>query len=103
VVIASGCYSGSFAEGQALPGANRIILTAARDDRASFGCNVNLKFTVFDQCILDNLQRGIGWRMVMDRTRGCVAEHEKSMGMSPPSTPQLSIGAAVGNLQVFPR
>lgn len=103
VVVASGCYSGGFAEGQALTGANRIILTAARDDRASFGCNANLKFTVFDQCVLDNLQRGIGWRVVMDRTRGCVAEHEKSMGMSPPSTPQISVGAAVGNLQVFPR
>jgi hypothetical protein len=102
VVIASGCYSGSFAEGDAMPRANRVILTAARDDRPSFGCNANLQYTVFDQCILADLQRGTAWRVLMNQARGCVAERENEMAVNPPSTPQLSVGAAVDNLTVFP-
>jgi hypothetical protein len=103
VVIASGCYSGNFAEGPSMPAANRIILTAARDDRSSFGCNADLKFTIFDYCILNGLDRGATWQTVMDTARSCVAEGEQSLHVAPPSTPQMSIGAAVGNLLAFPR
>jgi hypothetical protein len=102
VVIASGCYSGSFAEGPSMPAANRVILTAARDDRPSFGCNADLKFTVFDYCILNSLDRGSPWRAVMDAARDCVAGGEQMLRVGPPSAPQLSIGDAVGDLRVFP-
>lgn len=100
VVIASGCFSGSFAEGKAMPAANRAILTAARDDRPSFGCNAGLRYTVFDQCVLDSMDRGIGWRDLMGRTRRCVSERERAMGVAA-SDPQLSMGAAAGGLKVF--
>jgi hypothetical protein len=101
VVIASGCYSGIFAEGRGMPSASRTILTAARDDRPSFGCNANLRFTVFDQCVLSSLDRGIGWRDVMTATRLCVRKNERAMGTGQ-SEPQLWVGAATANLQVFP-
>lgn len=101
VVIASGCYSGIFAEGRAMPAPNRTILTAARDDRPSFGCNANLRFTVFDQCVLASLDRGIGWRDVMATTRLCVRQNERELGGGR-SEPQLSVGAASGSLRVFP-
>jgi len=101
VVIASGCFSGIFAEGPPVPAANRAILTAARDDRPSFGCNAHLEYTVFDHCILDSLERGILWRMVMDRTRVCVSGNEFDMRVPEPSEPQLSVGAAVAGLKVF--
>jgi hypothetical protein len=100
VVIASGCYSGSFAEGSAMPAANRAILTAARDDRPSFGCNAGLRYTVFDQCVLDSMQRGIRWADLMGRTRQCVSARERAMGAAA-SNPQLSIGRAAGGLTVF--
>jgi hypothetical protein len=100
VVIASGCYAGSFAKGRTVPAANRAILTAAREDRPSFGCDAGLRYTVFDQCVLDNMERGITWSDVMGRTRQCVAARERTMG-DRPSDPQLSVGSAVAGLKVF--
>jgi hypothetical protein len=103
VVVASGCYSGIFADGPPLVAPNRTILTAARDDRPSFGCNASLEYTVFDRCILESLKRGLAWRVVMDNTRACVSGSEWDMRVQDPSEPQLSIGAAVANLKVFAR
>jgi hypothetical protein len=100
VVVASGCYSGSFAEGRAMPAANRAILTAARDDRPSFGCNAGLRYTVFDQCVLDGMERGITWLDLMGRTRQCVSARERAMA-DRPSDPQLSMGSAAAGLKVF--
>ncbi len=100
VVVASGCYAGSFAKGRAMPAANRVILTAARADRPSFGCNVGRRYTVFDQCVLDNMDRGIRWLDLMDRARRCVSARERTMG-DRPSYPQLSVGAAATALRVF--
>ena len=101
VVIASGCFSGIFAEGQAMPTANRIILTAARDDRPSFGCNAKRKLTFFDQCVLSNLDPGLRWQMARDRISACVATNERMLGVEASSSPQISVGAAVANLRVF--
>ena len=100
VVVASGCYSGSFAEGSAMPAANRAILTAARDDRPSFGCNAGLRYTVFDQCVLDSMEQGIRWVDLMGRARQCVTARERAMGTAA-SYPQLSMGPAAGGLKVF--
>ena len=99
VVIASGCFSGSFAEGP-MPAANRVILTAARDDRTSFGCDAKRKYTVFDECILGSIERGLDWQAVMSKARACVSSNEQMLGVVP-STPQISVGADVANLLVF--
>jgi hypothetical protein len=99
VVIASGCFSGSFAEG-AMPEPNRLVLTAARDDRPSFGCRAGRDLTVFDQCILENLRAGAAWRQVMDGTRACVAATEQTLGSELPSEPQMWVGAEVAALHV---
>ena len=101
VVIASGCFSGIFAEGRTMPTANRMILTAARDDRPSFGCNAKRKLTFFDQCVISNLLSGLRWQVAMDRTRGCVATNERLLGIDASSSPQISVGAAVADLRVF--
>lgn len=101
VVIASGCFSGSFAEGDALPGPTRVVLTAARDDRPSFGCNASQRYTVFDRCVLESLKRGLLWAEVMNRARRCVTAAEQALRVDAPSSPQLSVGAAVAALEVF--
>jgi hypothetical protein len=101
VVVASGCYSGIFADTAPLPAPNRIILTAARDDRPSFGCNASREYTVFDQCLLASLQSGIDWGEVMNRSRTCVSGNEWDMHVEAPSDPQISIGTAVSYLHVF--
>ena len=101
VVIASGCFSGIFATGRSMPAANRTILTAARSDRTSFGCNASRHFTIFDQCVLDSLDRGQPWQAVMERTRGCVARSEYEANVNPPSEPQIYIGRNVDGLLAF--
>jgi Peptidase C13 family len=101
VVIASGCFSGIFAEGRSMPAANRTILTAARSDRTSFGCNANRRLTIFDECVLDSLDRGQPWQTVIEKTRNCVARYEQDMNVAPPSEPQISIGRNVENQLAF--
>ena len=102
VVIASGCFSGIFANGTTMPAANRTILTAARSDRTSFGCNASRQYTVFDECVLDGIGRGIPWRAVMDKTRACVARNEAEQNFQPPSEPQIFIGRNVTQQVAFP-
>jgi uncharacterized lipoprotein YbaY len=103
VVIASGCYSGIFATQAPLPAPNRTILTAARPDRPSFGCNASREYTVFDKCVLDSLERGLPWRAVMDKTRACVAGNETALHVNAPSEPQLYVGPNETGLRVFSR
>src|SRR5205807_5802325 len=95
VVIVSSCYSGSFTTGPMLA-PNRIILTAARADRPSFGCQADRTFTVFDECLLAALPRAPTWRAVHGGSLGCVRAREKRLG-APPSEPPASIGAAPRN------
>jgi hypothetical protein len=101
VVIASGCFSGIFASGWSMPEPNRTILTAARSDRASFGCSAERRFTIFDECVLENLEAHQPWRAVMDRVRACVSRNEGENEVSPPSDPQIHVGRAVEGLTAF--
>jgi hypothetical protein len=101
VVIASGCFSGIFASGWSMSAPNRTILTAAQSDRASFGCSADRRFTIFDQCVLENLEAQQPWRVVMERVRACVSRSEEESDVSPPSNPQISVGRAVEALTAF--
>jgi hypothetical protein len=98
VVIASGCYSGSFAAGP-MPAPNRIIMTAARADRPSFGCQADRTYTVFDECLLAALPRARLWRGVFDITNACVRQREGEMRVLP-SQPQHFYGERVRDLPV---
>lgn len=102
VVIASGCFSGIYARGDSMPAANRTILTAARRDRTSFGCNASRQFTIFDECVLDNLDQGRPWQAVMDATRDCVVRYEDQANVRPASAPQIFIGPRVEGQLAFP-
>jgi hypothetical protein len=101
VVIASGCFSGIFASGWSMPAPNRTILTAAQSDRTSFGCNARRRFTIFDQCVLENLEPHQPWKVVMRRVRDCVSRSEHEMNFSPPSNPQIYIGRNLRALTTF--
>ncbi len=96
VAIVSACYSGSFAR-PPMARPNRIVLTAARADRPSFGCGADETYTFFDECLLHSLDRGPGWRKVFAATRSCVERHESREGEAP-SMPQGWFGAAVADL-----
>jgi len=100
VVIMSACFSGSFAQ-PPMARPNRIILTAARPDRTSFGCKAGRRYTVYDQCLLRALVAATDWRQVHDQTRGCVGQEELREQVVP-SEPQGWFGDQVASLPVPP-
>lgn len=98
VVIVSACYSGIFLkEGMERP--NRIIFTAAREDRPSFGCGAGEVYTYYDKCLLDSWTWVYTWAELYDRTKACVTEREAALGTKP-SEPQAFFGAEVANLEM---
>jgi hypothetical protein len=91
VVIVSACFSGVFVP--ALEAPNRMILTAARPDRTSFGCGSSNYYTFFDQCVLETLPASSDFLSLGRGVQVCVAARERKEHMAPPSEPQLWIGA----------
>jgi hypothetical protein len=94
VIVISACYSGQFVP--ALSGPNRVVITAARADRTSFGCGEFDKYTFFDDCFLRALPLVKGFAALGGKVQECVAFREKQLDATPPSEPQLSVGAKVG-------
>lgn len=93
IVIVSACYSGVFVP--ALKGDNRMVMTAARPDRSSFGCTQDARYPYFDTCVVQNLPAAHDFPALADRVKACVAKREQDTGASPPSEPQVSIGRTV--------
>jgi hypothetical protein len=98
VVVVSACYSGGFAVGK-MAKPNRIVLTAARNDRPSFGCQVHRVYNFFDECLLGALPKSATWRAAADGSKECVRRMERALGARP-SEPQAYFGAVVANLEV---
>lgn len=90
VVVISACFSGVFVPALAQP--NRMILTAARPDRTSFGCGEADTYPYFDACFLSALGE-VGDFLALGRAVGaCVGDRERQEGVAPPSEPQVWIG-----------
>jgi hypothetical protein len=57
LALLSACYSGQFIHSeQNITGPRRIILTAAREDRSSFGCGSGIKMPEWDDSLMDVLE-----------------------------------------------
>jgi hypothetical protein len=93
VIVMSSCFSGIFVP--ALMGPNRIVMSAARPDRTSFGCGNDTRYTFFDQCFLQSIPQSGDFPGVADKVRQCVAVREQKEGMTPPSEPQVAVGDKV--------
>jgi hypothetical protein len=93
VVIISACFSGVFVPALAEP--NRMILTAARPDRSSFGCSESDKYPYFDACMLKVFPEAHDFATLGPKVQRCVAEREVETGASPPSEPQMYVGPAL--------
>jgi hypothetical protein len=96
VVVVSACHSGVFI-GKASKGNNRIWLTAARDDRVSFGCGAEFELTYFDECLLGAWPKSKTWKQLFDRTNTCVRRKESELSESS-SLPQAYFGKSVKDL-----
>jgi hypothetical protein len=93
VIVMSSCYSGQFV--QPLQAENRIIMTAARPDRTSFGCGEMDHYTFFDDCFLRALPMAGDFPGLGGLVQQCVAEREREVKATPPSEPQVSVGPNV--------
>lgn len=91
LVVVSACFSGVFVPALAAP--DRMILTAARRDRSSFGCGEGDTYPFFDGCVLEALPDARDFIDLAPKVRACVERRERIEHMRPPSQPQVSIGA----------
>jgi hypothetical protein len=99
IVVISACYSGVFVPALAKP--NRMILTAARPDRTSFGCGESDKYPYFDDCFLQSMPTAKDFVGLARAVQACVAARETKEGMRPPSEPQVYVGAQLRPLLPF--
>jgi hypothetical protein len=98
VVLVSACYSGVFAT-PSMQKKNRIILTAARQDRTSFGCSAENQYTYWDSCLIDSLPTAESWKSLYGTIQRCVQTKE-SQGHFKPSLPQAYFGEEVSDLTI---
>lgn len=95
IVFVSACFSGAFVP--YLKGPNRMVVTAARPDRSSFGCSAEDKYPYFDACFLESVGSVRNFPALAPAIQTCVTRREAAMKLSPPSEPQVSID---GNLRM---
>ena len=93
VVFVSACFSGVFVPSLAAP--NRLIVTAARADRSSFGCGEGDRDPFFDACVLEAWPVSTDFLALGRSVQGCVARREREMKVAPPSEPQIFAGARI--------
>jgi hypothetical protein len=94
IMIMSACHSGVFIQPLSAP--NRLVMSAARADRSSFGCGTDNKYPYFDECMIENLPNSHDFVALTGQVKSCVARMETAGHFAPPSEPQLSIGTVIG-------
>lgn len=93
VAVISACFSGVFVP--ELAKADRMVLTAARRDRTSFGCGEDDKYPYFDDCFLQSMPKASDFAALGPAVRACVAAREEAENAKPPSEPQVYVGAGL--------
>jgi hypothetical protein len=106
VILLSACYSGQFIQGEvsgedhytrdadSLVQDHRIILTAARNDRSSFGCGAGSKMPVWDAGLMEALAEAgpeSSWRKLAQRVKDYVKSQEQGYEEDSRSYPQASV------------
>lgn len=94
IAIVSACHSGIFLDVSA---PNRIVLTASRESRSSFGCDDTQAYTYYDACLFDHWSTSRTVHALDIAVKQCVQAKEEELGKIP-SDPQTSFGNAVVDL-----
>ncbi|KAB8042083.1 C13 family peptidase [Janthinobacterium aquaticum] len=101
VIVISACYAGGFID--ALKDDNTLIITAARADRTSFGCDDQNDFTYFSEAYFKQALPGSSsFAAAFDTARALVRAREKAdfqeqgLGEEEHSEPQIYQGKAIG-------
>lgn len=90
IILISACFSGQFIT-EELKGPNRVILTAARADRPSFGCSADTRYTYWDECVLESIPNSTTWPNLYANVQTCIVGKESALGAQP-SEPQAFFG-----------
>jgi len=92
IIVVSACYSGGFLA--PLQDDHTLIVTDARADRMSFGCGDRGPATFFGEAFFaQGMQKSDAIPAAFEVARARVAERERDAGYSPPSDPQIFVGA----------
>lgn len=96
VIVVSACHSGSFIDDIAAP--DRLVITASRTDRTSFGCSDGAEWTEFGRSFFD-----LALRADPDPRNAFAAaakdvERKEQLDGLPQSEPQISEGARIGGV-----
>ena len=93
VVIVSACYSGGYIA--ALKDPYTMVMTSARADRTSFGCDNKSEFTYFGEAFFQEaLKQTTSLVDAFEMAKRAIAERERAGGLTP-SEPQISVGDAI--------
>ena len=96
IIVVSSCYAGGYIK--PLQDEHTLVVTAAQSDRISFGCGDRSDATFFGEAFF---QQGMAKSDSIDAAfevaKVRVDERERSAGYSPPSNPQIYVGAAMAD------
>ncbi|WP_369058878.1 C13 family peptidase [Caulobacter sp. 73W] len=93
IAVISACFSGVFVD--PLAGPQRMVMTAARPDRSSFGCGESDRYPYFDECFLRTTATARDFMALASGTKACVSAKEIETKAEPPSEPQVWIGGGL--------
>ena len=93
IIVISACYSGTFIE--ELRDDHTLIITAAHQEKKSFGCADGREYTYFGRAYFDEaLRRNWSFIDAFPVALNAVTEREEANGYDP-SRPQISIGVKI--------
>ena len=94
VIVISACHSGSFIRALANP--TTLVITAARADRSSFGCEDRRRWTYFGDAYFNQaLRQDMSFTRAFDKARRLITLWETTEKLVP-SLPQMAGGEALG-------
>lgn len=94
IIIISACHSGSFIPALRTP--TTLVMTAARTDRASFGCDNSSDWTFFGSALFEHaLRKTTSLVAAFSEASRIVAKWEKEEKFKP-SLPQIFVGDGMG-------
>lgn len=97
IIVISACFADSWTP--KLASNTTIVLSAARRDRTSFGCDLESPITFFGHALLEeSIRPGVSLAAAFANAKKAIAARELAEHMTPPSEPQASIGRDMAGL-----
>jgi hypothetical protein len=94
VIVISACHSGSFIHALANP--TTLVITAARADRSSFGCEDRRRWTYFGDAYFNHgLRQNMSFVRAFEQAKRLISIWETAEKLVP-SLPQMACGEALG-------